>query len=92
MDLYTLVLKIISSAIEDAINENFGSVKPRKDFSEDTKWMILSMQRHLCNHCDRILDVVNFDHIDGDRSNNHISNCQALCPNCHARKTRSKKF
>lgn len=29
-----------------------------------------------------------FDHIDNDRSNNDFSNCQALCPNCHAIKTR----
>jgi len=34
------------------------------------------------------LEVFNFDHIDGDRSNNSFFNCQALCPNCHARKTR----
>jgi 5-methylcytosine-specific restriction endonuclease McrA len=29
-----------------------------------------------------------YDHIDGNRSNNDPSNCQALCPNCHAKKTR----
>jgi 5-methylcytosine-specific restriction endonuclease McrA len=32
--------------------------------------------------------VWDYDHIDGNRSNNKISNCQALCPNCHAKKTR----
>ena len=29
-----------------------------------------------------------YDHKNGDRSNNKLSNCQALCPNCHAKKTR----
>lgn len=33
----------------------------------------------------RLLDV---DHIDSDRSNNHISNLQVLCVWCHAVKTR----
>ena len=28
-----------------------------------------------------------FDHADGDRSNNDISNAQALCKNCHGFKT-----
>jgi 5-methylcytosine-specific restriction endonuclease McrA len=32
--------------------------------------------------------VWNYDHKNGDRSNNKITNCQALCPNCHAKKTR----
>ena len=41
------------------------------------------MQNNRCNHCHRLLDVVNFDHIDGNRANNSFYNCQALCPNCH---------
>ena len=35
--------------------------------------------------------IWDFDHIDGDSSNNSLSNCQALCPNCHAKKTRKTK-
>ncbi|MEK0367332.1 MAG: HNH endonuclease signature motif containing protein [Nitrosopumilus sp.] len=33
-----------------------------------------------------------FDHTDGDRGNNNTSNCQALCPTCHALKTRGSGF
>jgi hypothetical protein len=33
------------------------------------------------------LGVWDYDHKDGNRSNNHARNCQALCPNCHAKKT-----
>ena len=32
-----------------------------------------------------------YHHIDGDRSNNRPSNCEALCPYCHAEKTRNRK-
>ena len=32
--------------------------------------------------------VWDYDHKNGDRSNNKLINCQALCPNCHAKKTR----
>jgi len=41
--------------------------------------------------CLNKLDVTDFDHIDGNSSNNRLENCQALCPNCHAKKTRKNK-
>jgi len=44
-----------------------------------------------------IIGIWDFDHKDGNRYNNSPSNCQALCPTCHAKKTRGllkqeKKF
>lgn len=39
--------------------------------------------------CDFPADIWDFDHKDGNRSNNSPGNCQALCPNCHAKKTRA---
>lgn len=64
----------------------------REFFSDSDKEQVLSKQRHRCATCNRILGVVDFDHIDGNKSNNHISNCQALCPNCHAIKTRKRNL
>ena len=90
MDLRILIAKLISSIIKDIISNNLRENKPRKDFLKSAKHTTLALQLYRCNHCDRFLDVINFDHIDGNRSNNSISNCQALCPNCHARKTREK--
>jgi 5-methylcytosine-specific restriction endonuclease McrA len=49
---------------------------------------VLKDQNYKCAICKRGAGVWDYDHIDGNRSNNDISNCQALCPNCHAKKTR----
>lgn len=38
----------------------------------------------VCAHCGfGISDVLEVAHIDGDRSNNDLSNLVILCPNCH---------
>lgn len=40
---------------------------------------------HLCNKCgwNKLEQVLVVHHIDGDRSNNQLSNLEILCPNCH---------
>ena len=62
----------------------------RRQFTKKIKLSVLLAQGYKCKICKGRLDEADFDHIDGDRSNNTITNCQALCPNCHAKKTRGK--
>ena len=62
--------------------------KQRKSFSQVTRRRILEKQNHKCAQCRKILIVVDFDHKNGNRADSRESNCQALCPNCHAIKTR----
>jgi hypothetical protein len=62
----------------------------RKGFSQMTREKILIKQNHRCVHCRKILTVIDYHHKNGDRSDNKENNCQALCPNCHAIKTRNK--
>jgi hypothetical protein len=62
--------------------------KKRQYFSSDVKRKVLKNQDYKCANCKKSAGVWDYDHHDGDRSNNDISNCQALCPNCHAKKTR----
>lgn len=63
----------------------------RQHFSNDVKSQILRKQKYKCAICKKFLNVYDFDHKDNDRSNNSYSNCQALCPICHAIKTRKIK-
>lgn len=64
----------------------------KKHFPDSIKKEVLKRQDYECNVCKRLLNVVDYDHIDGNRSNNDVSNCQALCPNCHAEKTRREQI
>ena len=45
-------------------------------------------QDNKCKACRKKSKHWDFDHIDGDSSNNRLENSQALCPNCHDKKTR----
>jgi len=84
-----LLIKLLELAIRVDRNINRDSqVRKRRNFSHLVKQIILTIQGYRCKKCNSILIYPNFDHTDGNRSNNDISNCQALCPNCHAKKTR----
>ena len=63
----------------------------REPFSELVKQTTLQNQDDKCNMCNISLNkyVIEYDHIDNDKTNNQLSNCQALCVNCHSKKTRT---
>ncbi len=63
----------------------------RKAFLKSVKQAVLARQLKRCNFCRRCFPDLEFHHKDGNHSNNDISNCEALCPNCHARKTKRSK-
>ena len=62
----------------------------REPFSELVKQTTLQNQDGKCNMCNMSLSkyVIEYDHIDNDKTNNQLSNCQALCINCHSKKMR----
>jgi len=66
--------------------------KERKGFPDSVRQQVLKKQNISCANCKKFSQTWDFDHIDGDRSNNKISNCQALCPNCHALKSRHENL
>lgn len=57
-------------------NRKIGYKKHKKESCEQCGFIPV----HMCQ-----LDV---DHIDGDRTNNDLSNLQTLCSNCHRLKTK----
>ena len=79
---------LVAGKLEQASKYSYKGKLKRKGFSQTTQEITLIKQAYRCNICKEGLVVTNFDHIDGNRSNNSITNCQALCPNCHAKKTR----
>ena len=66
----------------------YGKYRKRQYFTAYIKEDTILKQHYKCAICKRNTGVWDYDHMDGNRSNNHSRNCQALCPNCHAKKTR----
>lgn len=62
--------------------------KKRKSFSIQTRNLVLKNQKFKCSICRMNVGIWEYDHKDGNRGNNKASNCQALCPICHAKKSR----
>ena len=71
--------------------EEWKKHKPRRRFTKWTKLGTLADQNYLCKICYTYLDFPEYDHIDDDRSNNSYKNCQALCLDCHRKKTQKIK-
>ena len=67
-------------------------MKMRTPIPTHYKHAVLRRQKHKCNACSVFLDVYDIDHIVPYRicQEHRLSNLQALCPTCHARKTRSE--
>ena len=87
----TTLFLIVLVAIAIRIKRGNKKSRERRGFSHSVHQAVLRKQDHKCAHCERLLNVVDYDHKNGDRSDNRESNCQALCPNCHAVKTRGEK-
>jgi len=71
---------------------------PRLNFSSDVEEQTLKNQDRRCNDCQTPIGEVrgrivwfDYDHKDGNHSNNEPSNCQALCKNCHQMKTERER-
>jgi peptidoglycan/LPS O-acetylase OafA/YrhL len=65
-----------------------SSKEKRRYFTKVVRSETIQNQKGRCNNCKRKLVAydVDFDHKNGDRSNNKLSNCQVLCVPCHRRK------
>jgi len=73
------------------VEKSMSKPTKRHRFTKSDMIKTLDLQKKRCKICKNKLKVCDFDHADGDSSNNCLSNCQALCPNCHAKKSRRKK-
>jgi len=85
-DIAVLILAVIISRYGKPVEKKL----PRKDFSKKTCRIVLKRQLHRCNDCKSFSEYLEFHHKDGNSANNDITNAEALCPLCHAKKTRKK--
>ena len=59
----------------------------RRGWSSTQKEQVRSRQYGKCNMCFTPALHWKYYHIDGNKSNNELNNCQGLCPNCYSVKT-----
>jgi len=57
---------------------------PRRGWTEQEKQRVRNRQHGKCNKCRRIPPRWEYNHRDGNHSNNSLRNCEGLCPNCHS--------
>jgi HNH endonuclease len=83
-----LIFCYVGWTIYKRLKYKYGKYQKRQYFPTHVKEDTTRRQHYKCAICKSGTRVWDFDHKDGNRSNNDPSNCQALCPNCHAKKTR----
>jgi hypothetical protein len=62
--------------------------KERRDFTHKVREEVIRRQKGKCTDCGMRINrwERDFDHKNGDKSNNHISNCRALHTKCHRKR------
>ena len=80
----------ISKIIYDNTNNYNNEIKSKRTLNQTTKKVVAANQKWNCNMCNNILDAsYEVDHINPlyNGGTNEITNLQALCRNCHRKKT-----
>ena len=80
----------ISKIIYDNTNNYNNEIKSKRTLNQTTKKVVAANQKWNCNMCNNILDAsYEVDHINPlyNGGTNEITNLQALCRNCHGKKT-----
>ena len=70
----------------NAKNKNF-KIFQRTGWSGFEKEQVRERQYVKCNMCYTRASKWKYDHIDGNKKNNDLMNCQALCPDCYSVKS-----
>jgi hypothetical protein len=75
--------------------KNPGKTRHKRNVSESKKKFIASNQKWKCSHCQNLLDnTYEVDHIIAlyKGGTNELNNLEALCRNCHGKKTFMEKM
>jgi hypothetical protein len=76
-----------SPTYSDNTDYSYTAPVVRRGWTVDEKEQVRIRQDGKCAHCGKPPPRWDYHHVDGDRSNNGLSNCEGLCPNCHSVET-----
>jgi len=80
------LIGIIAAVIGLSRKKIVSGIAQRRGWSKIQKEQVRTSQYDVCNICYRKPTRWIYDHIDGDKRNNDLSNCQGLCPECKSEK------
>jgi len=83
-----ILIIIIAGIAKASSKESEPDSLPRRGWTDSQHKQVLEKQNGRCANCSEVSGSFQFDHKDDNHNNNDIDNCQALCPNCHDRKSR----
>jgi len=78
--------KKIVSVIGVSRKKIVSGIAQKRGWSKIQKEQVRTSQYDICNICYRKPTRWVYDHIDGDKRNNDLSNCQGLCSECKSEK------
>lgn len=90
----TVTLDMLDADVAKVVTDRKRKQPKRKGFSATTKKTVLQKNDNRCSLFKVRLGFEfgeNYDHLDGDHSNNSENNCNLLCVNAHDIKTRHPK-
>jgi len=83
-----ILIIIIVGIAKASSKESEPDSLARRGWTDSQHKQVLDRQDGKCAICGEHSGTFQFDHIDDNHNNNDLDNCQALCPNCHDRKSR----
>ena len=79
---------VLKNRSQGAYNQNYSYAPVvRRGWTPDEKEQVRIRQDGKCAHCGKPPPRWEYHHVNGDRSDNSMSNCEGLCPNCHSIET-----
>jgi len=87
IEIIILALVGIIAVIGVSAKKGKFEIFQRQGWSRIQKEQVRNRQYGKCNMCFNSPSKWKYDHIDANKSNNDLYNCQGLCPECHSIKT-----
>ncbi len=77
----------VGGIIVFSIKKGKFEIFQRRGWSSTQKEQVRSRQYGKCNMCFTPPSHWKYYHVDGNKSNNYLDNCQGLCPDCYSVRT-----